>query len=116
VAATERRPGRVAGAAVVAVLLAGLAVLLEPAGRRGPAAAVAAVGLAVGVALGTRLPARGPRTLMERFNDVAFLTVVAAASLLVVRLARPWTAAVPALVGGALVGRAVSARGHRDGD
>jgi hypothetical protein len=104
---TERRGGRAAGAAALAVLLAGLAVLLEPPGRRGAAALLVAAGLVVGALLGTRLPARGRRTVMERFNDAAFLTVVAAASLLVVRLARPWTAAVPGLVGGALVGRAL---------
>ncbi len=41
---------------------------------------------------------------MERLNDGAFLVVVAAISLVAVRLARPWTAALPGLVGGILIG------------
>jgi hypothetical protein len=103
--ARERRAGRVAGAVGVALLLAGLTLLLEPAAWRGPAAALLAVGLAVGVAAGTRLPASGrTRTPMERLNDAAFLVVIAAAALIVVRLARPWTAAVPGLLGGGLIG------------
>jgi hypothetical protein len=44
---------------------------------------------------------------MERLNDAAFLVVIAAVALIVVRLARPWTAAVPGLVGGALIGLAL---------
>jgi hypothetical protein len=41
---------------------------------------------------------------MERLNDAAFLVVVSAVALIVVRLARPWTAALPGLVGGFLIG------------
>src|SRR6266511_3936500 len=63
--------GRLAGAAALALLLAGLALLLEPEGRRGAAAVLVAV------------------------------------ALLTVRLARPWTAALPGLLGGVLVGRAL---------
>jgi hypothetical protein len=47
---------------------------------------------------------------MERLNDGAFLVVVAAISLVAVRLARPWTAALPGLVGGILIG--LSLRPH----
>ena len=41
---------------------------------------------------------------MERLNDAAFLVVIAIVALIAVRLARPWTAALPGLVGGALLG------------
>jgi hypothetical protein len=51
---------------------------------------------------------------MERLNDGAFLVVVAAVSLLAVRLARPWTAAIPGLVGGVLIGLALRHPGRTD--
>jgi hypothetical protein len=103
--APDRRTGRLAGAAGIALLLVGLTLLLEPASRRGAAALLLAVGLAVGVVVALRLPASGRvRTPMERLNDGAFVVVVAAVALVAVRLARPWTAALPGLVGGALVG------------
>ena len=103
----DRRTGRLAGAVGIALLLAGLTLLLEPAPRRAGAAALLAVGLAVGVVVALRLPASGRlRTPMERLNDGAFVVVVAAISLVAVRLARPWTAALPGLVGGFLIGRA----------
>jgi hypothetical protein len=106
--APDRRSGRLAGAVAVAVLLAGLTLLLEPASRRAPAAALLAVGLAAGVVGALRLPASGrQRSPMERLNDAAFLIVVAAVALIAVRLARPWTAALPGLVGGALIGLAL---------
>jgi len=105
--APDRRAGRLAGAVGVALLLAGLTLLLEPPSWRGPALALLLVGLAAGVAIALRLPASGRlRTPMERLNDAAFLVVIAAVALIVVRLARPWTAAVPGLVGGALIGLA----------
>jgi hypothetical protein len=101
----DRRTGRLAGAVGIALLLAGLTLLLEPAPRRAGAAALLAVGLAVGVVVALRLPASGRlRTPMERLNDGAFVVVVAASSLVAVRLARPWTAALPGLVGGILIG------------
>jgi hypothetical protein len=57
------------------------------------------------VAAALRLPASARlRTPMERLNDAAFLVVVSAVALIVVRLARPWTAALPGLVGGFLIG------------
>jgi hypothetical protein len=103
--APDRRTGRLVGAVAIALLLAGLTLLLEPAARRGPAAALLALGLAVGVVVALRLPASGrQRSAMERLNDAAFLVVVAAVALIAVRLARPWTAAVPGLVGGAVIG------------
>jgi hypothetical protein len=106
--APDRRAGRLAGAVGIALLLAGLTLLLEPPSWRGPALALLAVGLAAGVAIALRLPASGRlRTPMERLNDAAFLVVIAAVALIVVRLARPWTAAVPGLVGGALIGLAL---------
>ena len=106
--APDRRAGRLAGAVGVALLLAGLTLLLEPPSWRGPALALLLVGLAAGVAIALRLPASGRlRTPMERLNDAAFLVVIAAVALIVVRLARPWTAAVPGLVGGALIGLAL---------
>ena len=104
----DRRTGWLAGAVGIALLLAGLTLLLEPAPRRAAAAAMLAVGLAVGVFVAMRLPASGRlRTPMERLNDGAFLVVVAAISLVAVRLARPWTAALPGLVGGILIGLAL---------
>jgi len=106
--APDRRRGRLAGAAAMAVLLAGLTLLLEPASRRGPAAALLALGLVVGAVAAMRLPASGRlRTPMERLNDAAFLVVVAAVALIAVRLARPFTAALPGLVGGTLIGLAL---------
>ena len=103
--APDRRAGRLAGAAGLALLLAGLTLLLEPASRRAAAVVLLAAGLAVGVVIALRLPAAGRlRTPMERLNDAAFLTVVAAVALIAVRLARPWTAALPGLVGGVLIG------------
>jgi hypothetical protein len=106
--APDRRAGRLAGAVGIALLLAGLTLLLEPPSWRGPALALLAVGLAAGVAIALRLPASGRlRTPMERLNDAAFLVVIAAVALIVVRLARPWTAAVPGLVGGAVIGLAL---------
>jgi hypothetical protein len=106
--APDRRAGRVLGASGIALLLVGLTLLLEPDSWRGPALALLAVGLAVGVAVALRLPASGRlRTPMERLNDAAFLVVIAAVALILVRLARPWTAAAPGLVGGALIGLAL---------
>ena len=100
-----------AGAAGIALLLAGLTLLLEPASWRGPAAALLAVGLAAGVVAASRLPASGRlRSPMERLNDTAFLVVVAAVALIAVRLARPWTAALPGLVGGGLIGLSLRPR------
>ena len=106
--APDRRAGRLAGAAGIAALLVGLALLLEPASWRGAAAALLAAGLAAGVAVALRLPASGRvRSPMERLNDAAFLVVVASVALIAVRLARPYTAALPGLVGGALIGLAL---------
>jgi hypothetical protein len=103
----DRRTGRLAGAAGIALLLVGLTLLLEPASRRAGAAVLLAAGLAAGVIVALRLPASDRlRTPMERLNDAAFLLVLAAISLVAVRLARPWTAALPGLVGGFLIGRA----------
>jgi hypothetical protein len=114
--APDRRSGRLAGAAGMAALLAGLTLLLEPASWRGPAAVLLAVGLAVGAVVALRLPASGRiRSPIERLNDAAFLVVVAAVALIAVRLARPWTAAVPGLVGGALIGFALRPRGGEGG-
>jgi hypothetical protein len=105
VEAQDRRPGRRAGAAGIALLLVGLTLLLEPASRRTGAAVLLAAGLAVGVVAAMRLPASARlHTPMERLNDAAFLVVVSAVALLAVRLARPWTAALPGLVGGVLIG------------
>jgi hypothetical protein len=106
--ASDRRSGRLVGAVALALLLAGLTLLLEPASRRGAAAAALVVGLAAGVVAALRLPRPGRRhSAMERLNDAAFLVVVAVVALIAVRLARPWTAALPGLVGGALIGLAL---------
>ena len=106
--APDRRSGRLVGAVAIALLLVGLTLLLEPASRRGAAAVLLAAGLAAGALAATRLPSSGRRrSAMERLNDAAFLVVVAAVALIAVRLARPWTAALPGLVGGGLVGFAL---------
>ena len=106
--APDRRTGRLAGAAGVALLLAGLTWLAEPASWRAPAVALLALGIVVGALAAMRLPASARlRSPMERLNDAAFLVVVAAVALLAVRLARPWTAALPGLVGGGLIGFAL---------
>jgi hypothetical protein len=115
--AGDRRPVRLAGAAVAAALLAGLALLLEPPSRRGAAAALLAVGLAAGVLVGLRLPVQArQRSVMERLNDAAFLVVLAAVALIAVRLARPWTAALPGLLGGVLLGRVLRSQPRGRGD
>ena len=109
--APDRRTGRLAGAAGIALLLAGLTVLAEPASWRAPAVALLAAGIVSGALAAMRLPASGRlRSPMERLNDAAFLVVVAAVALLAVRLARPWTAALPGLVGGVLIGFALRPR------
>jgi cobalamin synthase len=106
--APDRRTGRLAGAAGIALLLAGLTLLAEPASWRAPALVLLAAGVVVGAVVAMRLPASGRfRSPMERLNDAAFLVVVAAVALLAVRLARPWTAAIPGLVGGVLIGFAL---------
>jgi membrane associated rhomboid family serine protease len=106
--APDRRTGRLAGAAGVALLLAGLTWLAEPASWRAPAVALLALGIVVGALAAMRLPVSARlRSPMERLNDAAFLVVVAAVALLAVRLARPWTAALPGLVGGVLIGFAL---------
>ena len=106
--APDRRTGRLAGAAGVALLLAGLTWLAEPASWRAPAVALLALGIVVGALAAMRLPASARlRSPMERLNDAAFLVVVAAVALLAVRLARTWTAALPGLVGGVLIGFAL---------
>ena len=103
--APDRRTGRLAGAAGIALLLAGLTLLLEPPSWRPAAAALLAAGLAAGVFAAMRLRTSDRlRTPMERLNDAAFLVVIAIVTLIAVRLARPWTAALPGLVGGFLVG------------
>jgi hypothetical protein len=108
--AQNRRTGRLAGAAGIALLLAGLTLLLEPASRRPAATLLLAAGLAVGVVAALRVPASARlHTPMERLNDAAFLVVIAAVALIAVRLARPWTAALPGLVGGVLIGLALRA-------
>ena len=103
--APDGRTGRLAGAAGIALVLVGLTLLLEPASWRPAAAVLLALGLAVGTVVAMRRPPSGRlRTPMERLNDAAFLVVVAIVALIAVRLARPWTAALPGLVGGALLG------------
>jgi hypothetical protein len=113
--APDRRAGRLAGAAGIALLLAALTLLVEPASWRGPALALLAVGLVAGAVVAMRLPTSGRfRSPMERLNDAAFLVVIAVVALLAVRLARPWSAALPGLVGGVLIGFALRRRGRAD--
>ncbi|HEX2159519.1 MAG TPA: hypothetical protein VHS79_21445 [Actinomycetes bacterium] len=109
--APDRRTGRLAGAAGIALLLVGLTLLLEPPSWRPAAAALLVVGLAAGALGAMRLRSSGRlRTPMERLNDAAFLVVIAIVALIAVRLARPWTAALPGLVGGVLLGLTLRGR------
>jgi hypothetical protein len=105
---SQDRSARVVGALSGALVLAALGVLLTPGSRRGLAAVMALLGLLVGVALAVAgLPPahRRQRTLVERLNDAAFVVVLAVVSLLLGITARPWTTALPGLVGGLLAGR-----------
>ena len=105
--APDRRTGRLAGTAGIALLLVGLTLLLEPPSWRPAAAVLLVAGLAVGAFAAMRLRSSDRlRTPMERLNDAAFVVVIAVVALIAVRLARPWTAALPGLVGGFLIGRA----------
>ena len=116
--APDGRTGRLAGAAGIALVLVGLTLLLEPESWRPAAAVLLALGLAVGAVVAMRRPPSGrSRTAMERLNDAAFLVVVVAiVALIAVRLARPWTAALPGLVGGALLGLTLRPRLTRGPD
>ena len=115
--APDGRTGRLAGAAGIALVLVGLTLLLEPASWRPLAAVLLALGLAVGTVVAMRRPPSGRlRTPMERLNDAAFLVVIAIVALIAVRLARPWTAALPGLVGGAILGLTLRPRLARDAD
>jgi membrane associated rhomboid family serine protease len=115
--APDGRTGRLAGAAGIALVLVGLTLLLEPVSWRPAAAVLLALGLAVGAVVAMRRPPSGrSRTPMERLNDAAFLVVVAIVALIAVRLARPWTAALPGLVGGALLGLTLRPRLTRGPD
>jgi hypothetical protein len=104
--------GRPIAAALVVGMLAAVAaavvLVFQPAGARAAAALLFLGGLAVGALLAAWLPApRGPRTVMERLNDVAFAAVLVFVSLLVGLALRPWLAVVPGLLCGLLGGRAL---------
>jgi len=115
--APDGRTGRLAGAAGIALVLVGLTLLLEPESWRPAAAVLLALGLAVGAVVAMRRPPSGrSRTAIERLNDAAFLVVVAIVAMIAVRLARPWTAALPGLVGGAVLGLTLRPRQTRGPD
>ena len=60
------------------------------------------------------MPAAAPlMSKTHRGLAAAFLVVVAAVALIAVRLARPWTAALPGLVGGVLIGLTLRPRPTR---
>jgi hypothetical protein len=106
-AGTNDRTARTAGALAGALVLAALGVLLSAGSNLGLAVLMALLGVVAGFALGSSslLPARRPRrTPIERLNDGAFAVVLGAVSLLLGITARPWTAALPGLVGGVLSG------------
>ena len=106
-AGTNDRTARAAGAVSGALVLAALGVLLAAGSHLGLAALMALLGVVAGFALASSglLPARRPRrTPIERLNDGAFAVVLGAVSLLLGITARPWTAALPGLVGGVLGG------------
>lgn len=106
-AGANDRTARTAGALGGALVLAALGVLLASGSRRGLAVLMAALGLAAGFGLASAglVPARRRRrSVVERLNDGAFAVVLSAVSLLLGITARPWTAALPGLVGGVLGG------------
>jgi len=106
-AGTNDRTARTAGALGGAIVLAALGVLLSSESRPGLAALMAVLGLVAGFAVVSAglVPARPRRrSLVERLNDGAFAVVLSAVSLLLGITARPWTAALPGLVGGILGG------------
>jgi hypothetical protein len=106
-AGTNDRTARTAGGLGGALVLAALGVLVASGSRPGLAALMAVLGLVVGFAVVSAglLPARRRRrTMVERFNDGAFVVVLSAVSLLLGITARPWTAALPGLAGGILGG------------
>jgi hypothetical protein len=106
-AGTNDQTARTAGALGGALVLAALGVLVASGSRLGLAALMAALGLVAGFAVTSAglLPARRRRrSLVERLNDGAFAVVLSAVSLLLGITARPWTAALPGLVGGILGG------------
>jgi hypothetical protein len=114
---SQDRSVRVMGALLGALVLAALGVLLTPGSRRGLAAVMALLGLLAGLAVagaGLFPSIRGRRSLVERLNDGAFVVVLSVVSLLLGVTARPWTMAVPGLVGGLLAGRVL--RPRRSGD
>jgi hypothetical protein len=101
------RTVRMAGALGGALALAALGVLIASGSRLGIAVLMALLGLVAGFALVAAglVPARRrARSAVERLNDGAFAVVLSAVSLLLGITARPWTAAVPGLVGGVLGG------------
>ena len=101
------RTARVAGALSGALVLAALGVVLAAGSHTGLAALMAVLGVAAGFAVVSAglLPARRRRrSPVERVNDGAFAVVLSAVSLLLGITARPWTAAIPGLVGGVLAG------------
>jgi hypothetical protein len=107
-AGTQDRTARTIGALAGALVLAALGVLLTSGSHRGLAALMALVGLAAGLGAaraGWLGSGKEGRSVIERLNDGAFVVVLAAASLLLAITARPWTAVLPGLVGGALAGR-----------
>jgi hypothetical protein len=108
-AGTNQRAAQTVGA-LGGVLLAVAGALLAAGSHLALAFLLALVGLVAGyllVAAGV-VPARRPRhTVVERLNDGAFVVVVIAVSLLLAIVARPWTALVPGLAGGALAGLAL---------
>jgi hypothetical protein len=116
-AGTNDRTARTAGALGGALALAALGVLLSAGSGPGLAALMALLGLAVGFAATAAglLPARRPRhTPVERLNDGAFVVVLSSVSLLLGVTARPWSAAIPGLVGGILGGMYLRQASDRD--
>jgi len=107
------RPAGAILAALLVVTVGSVAVAIQPASQRGLATGVFALAVLAGLALAGRLSgARRERTVMERINDLAFGVVLVAASLIVALAFRPWLVALPGLVSGVLVGRALRAPGQ----
>jgi hypothetical protein len=106
-AGANDRTARTAAALGGAIVLAALGVLLSSGSRPGLAALMAVLGLVAGFAVVSagliRVRPRR-RSVVERLNDGAFTVVLSAVSLLLGITARPWTAALPGLVGGILGG------------
>jgi hypothetical protein len=107
-----RAPAAAILAGLLVLTVGSVAVAIQPASQRGLATGVFLLAVLAGLVLAGRLPGGRERTVMERINDLAFGTVLVAASLIASLALRPWLVALPGLVSGVLAGRSLRAPGR----